>query len=211
MADNIVDEIKTDLQMYKKAFKEANIPWVLIDGLVLGYVRDKAIIPWDTDVDLAVCQELTPKQRDNLLYTIMPKYGFKIRKQSGDFIFGRGQCKINLWFYHKDGDYYISYPGSAPLVKFLEKSYNYDEIQYVEFEGDTYPMPSHLDEYIADRYGTDWSTKTYTHGEWYKEKRGIDMSRHPTAKEQQDAWVKSRCGGNGDLWPRIIYVEDKVQ
>lgn len=201
-------KIIQDLKMHKLAFEEAKIPWVLIDGLVLGYVRGNGIIPWDTDVDLAVCKELTSEERDNLLYVIMPKYEFRIKKQEGDFIYGIGKSTINLWFYHMEGDYYVSYPRSAPLVKFVEKAEPYDNIQQVEFEGGIYPMPGCLENYLIDRYGKNWKTETWSHDDWYKEKRGIGSNA--SAKIQQDIWVKGRCGKNGDLWPRIVYIEDAI-
>ena len=51
--------IVADLAACRVAFNRVNIPWVLIDGLVLGYARHKDVVPGDTDVDLAVCKELS--------------------------------------------------------------------------------------------------------------------------------------------------------
>jgi len=208
----MINKLKNDLQSFNNSFNEAGIPWVLIDGFVLGYARNKKIIPWDTDIDLAVCREIPQDKKEQLLYDIFPKHGLKVvaSKKRWDFIYGTGQTSFNLWFYHKEGDYYVAYPPTTPKVKFIEKAESYDNIQRLEFEGGLYPMPGDIDGYISDRYGVNWKNETWEHDGWYMEKRGVNRFTELSISEQQDKWVKSRCGKDGDLWPKIIYREDNI-
>ena len=196
--------IASDLIACKAAFDRVKIPWILIDGLVLGYVRQKDIIPGDTDLDLAVCKELSDSEWDRL-YTSLREAGFHPRKKKTDFIYGRRRVKFNLWLYHREGDYYVAYPPTAPGMKYIEKAKWYDKIQLVNFLDAFYPMPTHLGDYLVCRYGSDWNEARYTHTQWRLEKFGISTGHY-----EPEVWLKSRCGPKGDLWPRIMRIEDKL-
>ena len=80
-----MDEIASDLAACKLVFDEIGIPWVIIDGIVLGYVRKKDIIPWDTDVDIAVFG--LPQAQWSTLQASFIRNKFKVKKK-GDCVFG---------------------------------------------------------------------------------------------------------------------------
>jgi len=190
--------IISDASACRAAFELAEIPWVLIDGLVLGYVRHNDVVHGDTDVDLAVCKELTDVEW-NRLFMALRKHGFNCKNLKQDFVYARRQTKFNMWLYHKKGNFYESFPPTAPGVKFVEKARWYNKIQMVKFLGEIYPMPNHLEDYVAARYGADWEVLRYTHDQWRLAKYGTASSKY-----EPDVWFKSRCGPNGDLWPRIM-------
>ena len=196
--------IASDLIACKAAFDRVKIPWVLIDGIVLGYVRHKDIIPGDTDLDLAVCKEVSDLEWEDLRASLRVS-GFGTGKGKADFIYGRRKVKFNLWFYHRNGNYYVAYPPTVPGMKFVEKAIWYDKIQLVNFLGAFYPMPTHLGDYLVCRYGSDWNEVRYTHTQWRLEKFGTSTNRY-----EPEAWLKSRCGPKGDLWPKIMYIKDKL-
>jgi len=198
-----ISPIHSDLIAVKKAFDEVRIPWVLIDGLVLGYARKKAIIPWDTDIDLAICAPITEYKR-RALYEALKKSGFNIGQQTGDFWYADRHSQLNIWIYHKVGDYYEAYAKSAPDVKFVEKAEWYDDLQEVDFLGAKYLMPKDLEDYLACRYGTDWKVEKPGHDKWRLEKFGTSSNRY-----RPEEWLASRCGPDGDLWPKIMKTEDK--
>ena len=84
-------QIASDLAACKLAFEQVNIPWVITDGIVLGYARNKEIMPWDTDVDMGVFIEITDKQW-NSIYKALLKNGFRIKRPTrDDFIWGTRQ------------------------------------------------------------------------------------------------------------------------
>ena len=196
--------IIADLVACKAAFAAVRIPWVLVDGLVLGYLRHRDVTPGDTDLDFAVCKELSPSEWQ-LLFSSLRGFGFRFKNLQTDFVYGGRTVKFNFWMYHKKGSFYEVFPKSTPGVKFVEKAKWYDKIQLVNFLGDFYPVPTHIEDYVACRYGADWKEVSYTHHDWRKEKYGTYG-----AGFERDVWLKSRCGPKGDLWPRIMKVGDKA-
>lgn len=191
--------IALDLAACKTAFDNVGIPWVVIDGIVLGYVRNKAIVPWDTDVDMGIFIEVSAKRRIQL-YESLRTCGFKIKRPGSYFAWGRRLSKLNMWFFRKNGEYYESFPRSTPGLKFVERVRWYEEPQLVKFLGSVYPMPNHLEEYMETHYGKDWKIEKPGHDNWRVEKFGtLDQS----AKGQK-TWLGSRCGKAGDLWPKIL-------
>ena len=198
------DLIASDLAVCKDIFDQVEIPWVIIDGIVLGYVRHNDIMIWDTDVDLGIFWEITDLEWKDL-YVLLKAAGFRTRDFKQDFVYGRRQVNLNLWLYHKKGNFYESFPRTTPGIKFVEKAEWYDKIQLVDFLDAVYPMPNNLEDYIICRYGKDWKEVRYTHTEWRLEKFGTS-----SPKLETDIWLNSRCGPNGDLWPKIMRVEDNL-
>jgi len=196
--------IISDLAACKIAFDKVHIPWVIIDGIVLGYVRHNDVMKWDTDIDLAIPYQISESEWQKL-YAALTEVGFGIRNLNQDFVYGKRKIKLNAWMYHRKGDFYESFPRSTPGIKFVEKAEWYKNIMLVDFLGSVYPMPSNLDDYIVCRYGKDWKEARYTHDEWRLEKFGTKSSGF-----LPNAWLNSRCGPKGDLWPKVMKVEDTL-
>jgi len=194
------DAIVSDLIACKGAFDQAHIPWVITDGIVLGYVRHNDIIEGDTDLDLGVFCAVSNDEWQRL-HATLTEAGFGIRNLKQDFVYGRRRVKLNLWIFHRSGDFYEAFPRSTPGIKFVEKAKWYNTIQLVNFLGAVYPMPDNLEDYIVCRYGKDWKEARYTHDKWRLEKFGTSSSRF-----EPNVWLNSRCGPKGDLWPRIMKV-----
>ena len=203
------ETIGSDLAACKNAFDQIGIPWVIIDGVALGFAKIKKILPGDTDLDFGVFVELSNKQWKNLIMSLA-KNQFKIKARNsgkGDFKTLHRKSKSNMWLYHKNGEFYESFPFSTPGLKFVEKVKWYDNPQIVDFLGKNYLVPNYLEDYIECHYGKKWREKTYTHGEWRVEKFGtLDQS----VKIGQKIWLESRCGKNGDLWPKIMNIGDEL-
>jgi hypothetical protein len=203
------DAIISDLAACKTAFDQAGVPWIIMGGIVLGYARYNDVMPWDTDLDLAVVVELT-NDKWQLLYNALKRKGFGEYQGSGlkfsnnktDFICGYREAEFNMWFFHKNGDYYESFPTSTPDFKFVEKAVWYDEPQIVDFLGSKYPMPNNLEDYLVCQYGGDWKTNVVkNHEQYYLDKRGTrDVS----------AWPAGRATKGGDMWPKILKIEDNM-
>ena len=194
--------IASDLAACKNAFDNAKIPWVIIDGIVLGYARHGGIIPWDTDLDIGIFRELTNAEWLRL-YTAMKNEGFGFKNLKQDFVYGRRRVKLNMWMYHRNGTFYEAFPKITPDVKFVEKAEWYENPQLLLFLGKKYPMPANLEDYLLHRYGKDHMEAKYTHDEWRLIKFGTQSPRY-----EPDVWLGSRCGPKGDLWPRIMRREE---
>lgn len=193
--------IALDLLACKKSFDNVGIPWIIMGGIVLGYARYKKIMEWDTDVDVAVFVELTPKQRQ-ILNKSLDENGFKIGKNKTDFLCGRRKSSYNIWFFHKNGNYCEAFPKSTPGLKFVEKSMWYEEPQIVDFLDDKYPMPNYMEDYLFCQYGLDWMTNIEKdHEKYYLDKRGSrDVSK----------WPGGRATKDGDMWPKILKLGDSM-
>jgi len=195
------DTIASDLLACKNAFESVGIPWVITDGIVLGYARYKKILEWDTDLDAAVFVELDGEQWKSL-YAALTKEEFNIRAKRRDFVYGGRLTPFNLWFFHKKGNFYESFPGTTPGRKFVEKRVWYDKFQMVDFLGSKYPMPNDIDDYLDYHYGTDWRTNIIKdHQLWFETKRG----------KPKDKGLVGRSSKKGDLWPKILKVGDTME
>ena len=99
MAKDMKAAIASDLAACKAAFEQINTPWVIQGGAVLGYGRYKDIMAWDTDLDMAVFAEVSAAQR-KAIFNSMRKHGFGIAERGKDFIMGKREVTLNLWFFH---------------------------------------------------------------------------------------------------------------
>lgn len=194
------DGITSDLVACKKAFDSVKIPWVIIDGIVLGYVRERNILAWDTDLDLGIFCEITSKEWQDL-FLALSTFGFRIKNLKQDFVFGRRTVKLNLWLYHKRGKFYDAFPLTTPGIKFVEKAKWFDEPRLVDFLGSKYPMPNLLEDYLVHHYGNDWSVEKPSHRDWRTEKFGMSSGGFRPV-----TWLASRCGPEGDLWPKVLEI-----
>jgi hypothetical protein len=197
--------IASDLLACKTAFDLVDIPWVIQGGIVLGYGRYKDIMAWDTDLDLGVFVELNVVERKDLFKALRGQ-GFRVNSKKRDFIFGRRETPLNLWFFHKNGKFYESFPTSTPGHKFIEKALWYDEPQIVDFLDSQYPMPNHIDDFLDAHYGPDWKTNVIkNHGKYFKEKRG-------KRNDIPDWYSNRRRKSDGQLWwPAILKLDEDIE
>jgi len=195
-------EITSDLKACKAAFDQVDVPWVIIEGIVLGYARYKDIMPWDTDVDAGIFIEITDVQWCAVLLSLQ-KYGFKKNGELNDFAHFFRKVVLDLHRFHKDGDYYVCSPTPC-RHRYIEKASWFDEPQTVDFIGSKYTMPNHVEDFVSAHYGSDWKTNIIkNHDEYFIDARGsLDHT----------AWINgnSRCNKNGDLWPKILTIEENL-
>ena len=204
--NNIVNAktLSSDLLGCKKAFDNAGVPWVIMDGIVLGYARNKKVMEWDTDLDFAVFGEINMTQWQ-AVYNSFIKEGFRIKKKKSDFICGGRSTPFNFWFFHKKGNFYESFPKSTPGKKFVEKAIWYDKPQMVDFLGTKFPMPNHINDYLDNHYGKDWKTNIIKdHKTWRINK----MGEYAVVTNKS---LSGRSGKSGDLWPKVIKINDTME
>jgi len=192
-------KIISDMGALRAAFDQAKIPWVNLYGVALGYGRYKDIMAWDTDIDMGVFVELTDEQRQSLNEALIA-HGFWLHNRNDDFVYCKRTVSLNIFFFHKNGNYYESFPKSTPGIKFIQKASWFDNPQEVDFLGDKYLMPNHIDDFLTCYYGKDWETNIIkNHSQFFMDKRG---------GKAQSAWTKGRSGKYGDLWPTIMSTKD---
>ena len=165
------------------------MPWVITDGIVLGYIRNGDVLDWDTDLDLGVFREISDVEWKKLALALR-EAGFSINLRKQDFVFGRRKVKFNLWLFHPKGELCEAFPRTTRGYKFVEKRRWFSEPRYVSFLGSTYPIPAHTEEYLDTHYGLDWRTRVVKdHRLWFQEKR-------------------KRAQKGGDLWPKMLKLDE---
>jgi hypothetical protein len=80
------EEYKRALKVVVESLEEANMPYMVYAGVLLGWQRQGEMIPWDNDIDLAVRSTDTDKFEDAV--ENMRRKGFQINPYFG------GQDKI---------------------------------------------------------------------------------------------------------------------
>ena len=166
--------MKKDL-LEKKIFKDTmrilkknSIPFWLDSGTLLGIVRDKKSIAWHANIDIAIPGEFYSKFMA-LQKEFFPKYRFK------EIL----DCSRRIWI---DGDvirikilkYFAKIRTTSLLVnisfKFKKEdkyrwvdtrsckwidSHFFDTLDNITVQGNNYPIPSDVENYLTLRYG-DW-------------------------------------------------------
>lgn len=156
-----------DLQGIKKAMDARGVPFVLMYGLCLGCVRHGDVMEWDTDIDIGIFIELTEKQRQGIYKSLMTIAGYRYMTPKGDFIYSSKSVPLNLWLYHKEGEYYKAYPSTTGR-SFILKAKWFDNPVNVNFLGDEYLIPNNVFDYLTCHYGNWREEIIKSHPEWLR-------------------------------------------
>ncbi len=101
----IVKKVDQNLKILAQILKEHNINYWVCHGTLLGIIRDKKLINWDHDIDIAVLEN---KNLRRIFPTIMKKKGFKevkktFLKEDGMLKFvKKGGREVDINFYKID-------------------------------------------------------------------------------------------------------------
>lgn len=131
----------------------------LVDGTLLGAVREGDFIAHDTDIDLGVfISEHTP-----MIVLAMKRAGFTHERTLGrlnhgyELSFRRKGIRVDLFFYYKDatGFYHAAWVKRRTPIR-----YRYDRFSLapLEFRGRTFLAPSPVEGFLVTKYGPVWRT-----------------------------------------------------
>lgn len=186
------DKIIADLLVLIQTFEELGIVFFLQDGLSLGYGRHQDVIDTDRDIDIGISQELTDKEKRQL-YKKLRELGWRHFYDSTDFFYAYRLVKLNIWYYHKEGNMMVSFPETwtgefcAFPAHFLEKP------DKVDFHGAKVHVPHDLDTFLDFRYGKDWKEKTYPTSEaWKKVEEYVFKWKHKIPNGQNPLTINKR-------------------
>lgn len=152
-----------NLILARDALKAVNVRYFLIDGTLLGLVRDGCFIEWDYDVDVGVLGEDFTALSFARYLLIMRKNGFTPVYFGGQWknYFGihwsRKNVELDIFFYWRrddkrvahviDGDQVIEFSYPAPLIETLSP---------LEFYSEPFMAPKFKEAVLTHEYG-DWT------------------------------------------------------
>lgn len=156
-----------------KLLDDAQIPYWLEGGTLLGIVREQRLLPWDNDLDLSIHAEHLPTLLRAVRTLPRTKYFLRLRrvKKTNNHFKRRTIRMVKIyntrWFGLRRGEVcleiFIKYPIDdqsywmiGRKVKSVPKRF-YDALTRIEFKNQSYSIPADTDGYLTFRFG-DWRT-----------------------------------------------------
>ncbi len=136
----------------------AGIPHMVSGGTLLGAARDRDFIRWDWDVEVSVRTEDVLGRFDELVQRVAElEFVVVIRDDSSDnqkLVLSRDGAVFELQAYRLDGPY-------RTRREYRTRQRFFEEAEFIELRGRTYPCMGPVDDYLTDRYG-EWRTPRRT-------------------------------------------------
>ncbi len=155
--------------------EKENIPYILDYGTLLGIVREKRLLPWDTDLDISIDYDFVKAfkkirwkiwlkgYRTRIRYYEKDVFGFKkgsvriIKVQTRKFLFFRGYRLMDIFTKRKiDNQHFYTVYRTPYVLKSVPAKY-YDNRTKIEFDSREYSVPEDYRGYLSYVYG-DWKT-----------------------------------------------------
>ena len=141
---------------FKSVLDKYNVPFVLIFGGLLGIIREKNFISWDSDIDVACFNEVgrhdhwhLKKIKEELINKGFNVVGSDVCYLHIDFFIRDGE-KIEIWWFDKIDDEWIY----GNTVRY--PAYYFDTLSEVDFLGTKFKVPSNPEEFLERTYGKTW-------------------------------------------------------
>ena len=171
---NLIDAMKM-LKRVAKQLDKHNVKYSLDAGTLLGVIREQRLLPWDTDMDLAVSRDQLKKLKKAL--PRLKLYGYKVRIQphvkddppvcqkdpkivkvrTRKHFVRRGAVVLDIFIKTKVDDKYVWFEGIKRYAKKSMAASHLDELTKIQFDNYSYSIPKNAEEYLTHRYG-DWKT-----------------------------------------------------
>ena len=162
------------LEEVTRILEDSHIKYCLTAGTLLGIVREKRLLPWDTDLDIRIFREDIKKIPRVLWKIRFSGYLARVRRQEhtdpplikGEQriikIFNKagflkkGNVTMDCFIASKEnGKYVWSCGGPKLYTKKSVPSHFYDDTRSLDFRGKNYYVPKKTEDYLTFRYG-DW-------------------------------------------------------
>jgi phosphorylcholine metabolism protein LicD len=157
-----VKNLKSILEYADNLFKENGIKYWLDYGTLLGAVRERSLIEYDTDIDVGILYEDKGKlislkhqiEKDSFFMDKDPKLDFyRINFSKINTL----HMDIFLWIKRENGELYRS--EYMPKDRKKGKDFASSKIQNMELaeiEGRFYPVPENPEKFCEFRFGENW-------------------------------------------------------
>ena len=186
---NTKQKIIKDLVDLKKVLEFVDLTFFIQEGGVLCYGLNKDIMDHDFDIDIGSTDEPDDKQKSALYFALMAKEWGNIVPRD-DFDFATRLVSLNIWWWHKEGDYYVARPSSTLGKIFIMKAKWFNPpCNLADYPFGRFVIPNCYENYLDHRYGKDW--------------REHIVLNDPDWKAEE----KRRKESGEDLWPKHSWEE----
>jgi len=146
------------LEEIRQIMDDAGVTFFIRQGTCLGAIREKALIPWDDDLDLGSViglHGLTEKSVEPVVAALREN-GYLTRIEHLDHclhvLMVKSSIRIEWRCYRIFGDSIYQYPAVRTPVRL------FTDLKEIEFIGERYYVPNPPEEYLRLKYGEDWMT-----------------------------------------------------
>jgi len=140
---------ETILLDIKEIFDAAGVPFWLWGGTLLGIYRDKGLMPWDEDIDLAVYAEDVEKiSRCNDKFM---ERGLELGTDTNEMVLYRDGEHADLDLFRRSGGKRIGLNGSYEF-----DISSFETPNWVEFLGKSWRIFADPERWLQYMYGPDW-------------------------------------------------------
>ncbi len=146
------------LKEMKRILDEAGVRFFLRQGTCLGAIRDKAMIPWDDDVDLGSVIGLDglTEEKAEAVATALRDKGYVVKQGDADhgiqMVLVKDSIRVEWCCFRVFGDSVYQYPGLRTPLRF------FTDLEEIDFLGEKFNVPSPPEEYLRLKYGDEWKT-----------------------------------------------------
>lgn len=132
----------------------------LVDGTLLGAVREGGFIAHDRDLDLGVFIE---DLRLDSMIRVMRRAGFSHRRTFGsperglELAFRRDGIKLDVFFYYLDeaGRFHASWPSATDPIRYDYWPFGLERLSFL---GHDFLAPEDPERFLETKYGEGWRT-----------------------------------------------------
>ena len=148
---------KTNLKEIKQVLEQLGVVFLLGSGTCLGATRDKALMPWDDDIDLLSVlgvNGLTEAKVDAVADTLREKGYFIYEFAMGNhkaFATVKNYVRISLECVRVVDDAIYLFPGGFKIPATM-----FTEPKEIEFLGERFLVPNPPEDYLRLKYGEEW-------------------------------------------------------
>jgi len=147
-----IGAMTSNMLVFKEVMDGAGIPFILIFGTLLGAIREKGFIVYDSDVDVA-CYAQDHKKIINVVKTLESK-GFYVPNKNEcplhDHFFVRNGERIDIWWFDEIDDDWVY----DKYIRYNKKYF--DNPESIEFLGTAFLVPNNPEKFLELTYGEDW-------------------------------------------------------